>query len=203
MFLHTVYHEFIINEGYEFSCAPQGQARMDQIFCVPHRYVNFLYDLKGRIGLTEKDKLNGYIFSSVHVQFSKAFEYLIFGRIVDVKDPDWILTNVLIPALMYNTEPNIYGFDIMNCFKYMTHINKNGLIVEDNLTGSEFGHYNGDKWLTYASQFLPSSIHLSKSIEPADETEIFRFYRQDELTKSETLYAMTSNASLLKIIEMR
>jgi hypothetical protein len=142
-----------------------------------------------RHGLTNITELTGFIFSSNYDTFEEAFEFLIFGRLIDKNVPDWILRNVLISAILNGKNPDFRGISKHACQEYINY----ELISKNIQRLSEFPYYQGTKWIKKINHYIRITDVTLHECEP------FGTERGIYFTVGSTKYVFIPDSCELKI----
>lgn len=117
-------------------------ARSDLTFLLPVEDKKYGDDLAVKYGLNRFEELVGLTFNSECDNFETAMESLLFGRYIE-SNPDWILNNLIIPALIADKEIESRGIKFEIIREYIQSEFDSGTVTKTNNYD-----YDGSKWIT-------------------------------------------------------
>ena len=132
MYLHEIKSIKPLNdELYEISSLPVGiipNCSNQSTFIEKNKKI-FMDNLATHHGKSQMMDLVGFKFYSAIKPFDNAIETLLFARHIDTTDPNAVLTEMLIPALIDGTNPDFRGLKYEVSDKYVDYEIASGNVI--------------------------------------------------------------------------
>lgn len=151
MYSHTICSISLNNDNlYEIISVIGFPSYSDQIYFLDITEKKFGNFLAVRHGFKNFEELVGFQFNSKHKSFDTAMEFLLFGRFIDSTDPDWLLRNILVQALIEHRPVDMRGIDPQMSIDYINHEIKLGNIV----ASEDSYECDGSKWIQKVNNII-------------------------------------------------
>lgn len=145
-----------------------------------------------RHGLSE---LNGFVFYSTYDTFAEAFEFLLFGRVIDNTIPDWILRNILVPAILDQKEPDFRGIPKKARHDYIKYeLDSTNIEII-----SSSPYYQASKWIRKINNYIKITDIILRESQPFGLEHGIYFVATNQRTNIETKYVFLLDSCELKI----